>query len=112
MAKKVNGKQAHMGEHVDNFPQAEKEPEPKPDPTRNVKSSVELGETTSRELYVKSVKVPAESPDLAARGALQAYWNVKAAIRDGPTGPSLEAELARARCLIAHAAAERSREGC
>ena len=116
MAKKVNGKQAHMDEHVDNFPQAEKEPELNPDPLRHVKSSVELGETSAGELYVKSVKVPGENPDLAAEGALRAYRNVRAAIRrsntHGDDMPTAEANLEWAKQVVAHAADQRSREGC
>ena len=81
--------------------------EPPPDPVRNVKSSVELGETADGRLYVKSVKVPGENPEMAAAGALRAYQNVRNAI-DGP-----EARLAEAKRLVAADADWRSEgDGC
>ena len=97
--------QTTMAQEVVDWPIGK--PQPAPDPVRNVKSSVELGETADGRLYVKSVKVPGENPEMAAAGALRAYQNVRNAI-DGP-----EAILAEAKRIVAADADERSQgDGC
>lgn len=101
----MTDEQATMAQEVVDWPIGK--PEPAPDPVRNVKSSVELGETADGRLYVKSVKVPSEDPEMAAAGALRAYRNVRHAI-DGP-----EARLAEAKRLVADDADQRSQgDGC